>query len=342
MSQSVKILSVLFLLFYLHGELQAQTSSTNVGTSMAQFLKINAGARAEAMGGAFVGSADDATAMFWNPAGISETERGSLSFTHIPWWADIEINQFAFATRAGNIGTFGVSVISLSVPEQEITTVLEPDGTGRFFDASDLMIGVSYARHLLPRFSVGVTAKYVNQQIWNERATGIAFDIGTRYNFGYRNLTLGMSVQNFGPDMRFDGPDLSRFTPNTNDPSEPPSRRPLVKLETLGFPMPLHFQVGAVIDAVDSRFFRWIVAADLKNPSDNLEMISFGSELMFKTDYAALFGRGGYVINNPDQKWSAGTGIMLDVSGYDITVDYSWSEHEYLPGIQRLSVGLNF
>ncbi len=332
--------SLIIMMFFVPDLALAQ--STNVGTSGAQFLKINAGARAEAMGGAFVGSANDATAMFWNPAGIAQVERGSLSFTNIPWWADVEINQFAFATQVQNIGVFGVSVINLSVPEQEITTVDQPDGTGRFFDANDLMIGVSFARYLLPEFSVGITAKYVSQQIWNERATTLAFDIGTQYNFGYRNLTLGMAVNNFGPDMTYSGSDLARFIPDTNDPAEPPSRRPLANLETLGFPLPLNFQVGVVVDAVDSRYLRWILAADLKNPSDNYEMVSLGNEIEFKLDFASLFGRGGYTINNPDQKWSVGAGLMVDLSGYNVHFDYSYSEHEYLPGVQRISVSLSF
>ncbi|MCC5933809.1 MAG: PorV/PorQ family protein [Balneolales bacterium] len=320
----------------------AVAQSVNAGTSGAQFLKINAGARAEAMGGAFAGSANDATALFWNPAGITQVERGSVSFTNIPWWADVEINQFAAALSAGNLGVFGLSVISLSVPEQEITTVDQPDGTGRFFDANDLMVGVSYARKLLPQFSVGVSAKYVSQQIWNQRAGALAFDIGTQYNFGYRNLTLGMTVSNFGPDMQYSGSDLAFFVPDRNDPTQPPGRRALANLETLGFPLPLHFQVGAVMDAIDTRYLLWRVAADLKNPSDNYEMLSFGTELEFKLEFASVFGRGGYTFNNPDQKWSVGTGLMIDLSGYNIYVDYSWSEHEYLPGIQRLSVSLSF
>ncbi|MCH8566957.1 MAG: PorV/PorQ family protein [Balneolales bacterium] len=328
--------------FYSGKSAKVQAQSTNVGTSTAQFLKINAGARAEAMGGAFVGITDDALAMFWNPAGIAHINQASVMFTNIPWWADIEVNQFAGAVSFEGIGTFGVSVMALSVPEQEIRTVDQPDGTGRFFDAGDLMIGVSYARHLLPQFSVGITAKYVTQRIWNERASGLAFDIGTQYNFGFRNLTLGMAVHNFGADMRFEGSDLARFIPPSNDPSEPPSRRPLTNLETLGFPLPLHFQVGAVIDAVNTSYLRWIVAADLKNPSDNYEMLSLGSEAEIKMDFASVFARGGYTFNNPDQKWSVGGGLLIDLSGYDVLVDYSWSEHEFLPGIRRLSVSLSF
>lgn len=330
------------LLLFPAPEAAAQSTSTNVGSSGAQFLKINAGARAEGMGGAFTGRADDATAAFWNPAGIVRGGRGSVSFTNIPWWADVEVNQLALAMEAGSAGHVALSIISLRVPEQEITTVDQPDGTGRFFDAGDLMIGLSFARYLLPEFSVGVSAKYVNQRIWNEQASGLAFDIGTQYNFGFRNLTLGMAVSNFGADMSYSGSDLTRFEPAPNDPSQPDSRRPLVELQTLDYPLPLNFQVGLAADVMQSQFFRWGLAADLQNPNDNKEMLNLGNELEFATEYGSVFLRGGYKINNPDADWALGSGLLLDISGYSILVDYAYSQHTRLPGTQRLSIGLQF
>lgn len=318
----------------------AEAQSVNVGTTGAQFLKINAGARAEALGGAYVGLAQDASALFWNPAGIAWVDGKSATFTNISWWTGIDINQFGASASFGNTGSFGISVINLSVPEQEITTVDQPDGTGSFFDANDLMIGVTYARRLLAEFSVGITAKFVHQRIWNQSAQSFAFDIGTQYRFGYRNLTLGMTVNNFGPDMAYSGRDLTRFA--QEDPNNPGSRRPLVTLNTLDFPLPLHFQVGAAIDAINTEHLRWIITTDLKNPSDNYEQLGFGSEIQLLTGVAGASLRGGYTINNPDQKWAAGAGIHALVAGYVFQIDYSYSEHEYLSGIQRLTFGINF
>jgi len=120
----------------------------------------------------------------------------------------------------------------------EVTTELQPNGTGEFFDAQDLMIGVSYARRLTEGFSFGVTAKYVNQRIWNESATGFAFDVGTQYRIGFRDLTLAMSMTNFGADMKYNGRDLrfkfdkdSTLTYNRLAPS---------KLAAEDYPLPLH------------------------------------------------------------------------------------------------------
>ena len=62
-----------------------------VGTFDGQFLKITVGARAAGMGNAFVAIADDATALYWNAAGIAriETDKSQLSLNHAGWLADM-------------------------------------------------------------------------------------------------------------------------------------------------------------------------------------------------------------------------------------------------------------
>ncbi len=330
----------IFCLLLLSGFSTLIAQSENVGTAGAQFLKINADARAEALGGAYVGLTTDASSLFWNPAGIAWIEGNSATFTNIQWWTGIDINQAAIAFNAGSVGVFGISMINLAVPEMEITTVDQPDGTGRFYDANDLMLGVSYGRRLLAEFSIGVSIKYVHQRIWNQSAQTIAFDLGTQYRFNFRNLTLGMTVHNFGPDMFYRGRDLTRFA--NEDSNNPGSRRPLVSLNTLDFPLPINFQVGLAIDAIELDNFRWIVTTDLKNPSDNNEQISFGSELQLITDFGGASIRGGYIVNNPDQKWAVGAGINANLRSFGFRVDYSYSEHEYLSAIQRLTFGVQF
>ena len=64
---------------------------------------------------------------------------------------------------------------------------------------------------LTDRFNVGLTVKYIYQRIWNETATGIAFDVGTQYRLDFQNLTIAMCMTNFGADMNYDGPDLIFF-----------------------------------------------------------------------------------------------------------------------------------
>ena len=59
------------------------------GTTAANYLKIGVGARATAMGGAFTAIADDATALYWNPAGLSQIKGKQLSASYNSWFAGI-------------------------------------------------------------------------------------------------------------------------------------------------------------------------------------------------------------------------------------------------------------
>ena len=63
--------------------------------------------------------------------------------------------------RLGDFGNIGFSFTSLSMEDMKVRTVEQPDGTGENFSAGDMAIGLSYARNLTDRFSVGITAKYI-------------------------------------------------------------------------------------------------------------------------------------------------------------------------------------
>jgi len=62
---------------------------SKVGTTAAPFLEIDVGSRAIGMGSAFVAVANDATALYWNPAGISRLPGNEMVFIHSAWIADI-------------------------------------------------------------------------------------------------------------------------------------------------------------------------------------------------------------------------------------------------------------
>ena len=55
------------------------------GISTAQFLKIGVGGRAAALGEAFIAVANDASALYWNPAGLVQFEENQVMFSHNSW-----------------------------------------------------------------------------------------------------------------------------------------------------------------------------------------------------------------------------------------------------------------
>jgi long-subunit fatty acid transport protein len=309
----------------------------NVGTSGAQFLKIPIGARATGMGGAFVGITDDVSSVFWNPAGLVHVRNYQAHFSYMNWLEMFDVNAFAVSYHAGRTGVFALSVLSLTMDKMEITTETQPNGTGLYFDARDIAIGLSYARFLTDRFGVGLTAKYVYQQIWNETGTGIAFDIGTQYRIDFNNLTIAMSMTNFGSELRFDGPDLNVTHDKNRD--FPTSRLTPARLQTDRYPLPLHFQVGIGIDLLRTEFVKARGAVDVTHPNDNFERVHTGLEI---TVYDRIFLRGGYRYNYDDEQLAFGAGANIPVGGSVISFDYAYSIFDILPDVHRISVTLDF
>ncbi len=315
----------------------ASAQNANLGTSGAQFLQIGVGAKSAALGGAYVALAQDAASLFWNPAGIASLPHQSVYFAHTPWRASIQLNSAAYALRVKDLGSFGAAVTVLSMDRMEVTTEYAPEGTGEFFDAQDLMMSLSFARPLNDRFNVGLTAKYIQQKIWNESASGVAFDVGTQYRLWFNNAVIGMSLTNFGGDIRFDGRDLSyRFDTDTGLPD---NRLAPSKLETEAYPLPLHFQVGLALDVMRSGNFAWRLTADVTHPNDNSERVNFGSEVAL---FERAFLRGGYRYNYDDEDVSLGFGLAWPVTNGNLAIDYAYSRHDLLADVHRFAVGLSF
>lgn len=308
----------------------------NLGTSGAQFLKIPVSARAAAMGGAYVAVCQDATSPYWNPAGITRVKNQAAHFSHTKWFDTFDVNAAAFVYNKSGFGAVAASVMMLGVDEMEIVTESEPNGTGRYFDAQDFAAALTYARDLTDRFRVGLTARYIQQRIWNESASGLAFDVGTQYQLPFRNLTIAMTMSNFGADMRYQGADLS--VKYDGDPNFP-NRLVPTRLETEPFALPLNFAFGVAMDLFRSRYAKGIIALDAIHPNDNDERIHVGTELTF-FDRLAL--RGGYKINMDEELYDVGFGVNSFFTGLPLSVDYSYSVYDILPDVHRFSFGLVF
>ncbi|HOC24346.1 MAG TPA: PorV/PorQ family protein [bacterium] len=314
----------------------AQAQNPNLGTSGAQFLKIPVSARAAAMGGAYVAVCQDATSPFWNPAGIAGIKGHAAHFSHTRWFDTFDVSAASYVYNAGSFGAFAASVMMLGVDEMEITTEFQPNGTGAFFDAQDMAVALSYGRELTDRFRVGLTARYIQQRIWNESAGGLAFDVGTQYQLPFRNLVIAMSMSNFGADMRYNGSDMSvKWDGDANFPN----RLVPTRLETEAFALPLNFAFGIAMDLFRAPYARGLVALDAVHPNDNKECIHLGTEITF-FDRLAL--RGGWKVNGEEELYDLGFGVNAFSLGIPLSFDYSYSAYDILPDVHRFSFGLSF
>ncbi len=191
-----------------------------------EFMALGGGARAMAMGGAFAAIADDATATFWNPAGLANFNRlkalpseWQMIFMHSERFGDlVDYNYFsaAFPLGSGESG-WGITFIHLGVDDIPIIQ-LKPgmignsDGDDRFepwneeflnFDytnlpmesANDFALFASYAQRM-GFGAVGASVKLIrNDQITGISSFGIGLDFGFMKCDLWRDLLLGVKLQ---------------------------------------------------------------------------------------------------------------------------------------------------
>jgi hypothetical protein len=167
------------------------------------FLKISTLPRISAMGDVGV-AVTDATWAGVNPSHLINVDGSLLTFAHTAWFQDINLETLSVGTTSRN-HAFGVSVTGLHTDPLEGYDALGiKQGTFRFYD---LAIGATYARRLLPTFSVGATGKVLYEKIDWDSATGFAIDLGASFTYPAPilggSLSLGFAARDLGPRMGY-------------------------------------------------------------------------------------------------------------------------------------------
>jgi len=324
-------------------------AQTKVATSAGQFLKIGVGPRAIAMGGAYVASINDVTSLYWNVGAFQMAEKSELVFSHTDWLVDTKFQWLGFMLHLGDENSLGVSLTQLDYGEEEVTTVGAPGGTGEKWSAKDLAVGLSYSRRLTDRFSMGATVKYIEQRIWNSSATTFAFDLGLLFVTGFNDMRLGVSMTNFGGDLKLDGRDLTRRI--DIDPQNSGSNKALVgDLKTDPWALPLAFRVGLAMDVVKTDELLFTLAGDAIRPNDNESYLNLGGELGWRngsgTHSYGLFLRGGYksvVGIDTEEGLSLGGGLMYTAGGIgSIEVDYAYTQFGLFGNLNTIAVSIGW
>jgi hypothetical protein len=294
----------------------AATIFEKVGTFDGQFLKITVGARSAAMGGAFVGVADDATAVYWNAAGIAriDPDKSQLSLNHANWPADLSFDQVAYVFHMRRIpGALAIHARSLSMQPMVETTAYQPEGTGRTFDAGMMSFGMTYARSFTDKFSAGVTGDFISEGLAEFTQQTMAFDIGTLYDVGTMGMRIGMAISNIGSQITF----IDR------------SAR-----------MPSIFRVGTSAVLMQRADQKLTGSVEFSHPPDNSERLNLGAEYSFRK---YLFLRGGYNFNYDVEGIAGGIGFHLPVSVAGMAdVDYAYTDMKELGGVHRASLTFLF
>lgn len=287
-----------------------------VGTFGGQFLKIGVGARGAGMGGAFVAMVDDATAVFWNAAGIAriDSDKSQLSLNHANWPAELSYDQIGYVFHMKKIpGAFAVHARTLSMQPMEETTAFQPEGTGQTFDAGMMAAGVTYARSFTDKFSAGLTLNMIHTGLADLSQQTFAVDLGTLYDVGAAGMRIGMAIQNIGSQEKF----IDRE-----------ARIPSI------------FRVGTTATLMRRSDQSLVGSFEFSHPPDNSERVNVGAEYSF---HKYLFLRGGYGFNYDAEGMAGGVGMHFPVSVAGMAdLDYSYTDMLDLGSSHRFSLRFQF
>ncbi len=288
-----------------------------VGTTSFAFLKIGVGARAEGLGEAYVSRAIDATAPYWNPAGTGFLEQSVAGVSHTLWPVGIQYTYAAWARPLGHSSAIGLFVGSLSTDAMKETDEYHPGGTGRYFRYGDYLMGLNYALRISDRFAFGANLKVLAEDLEVTQTYGVALDLGTLYDVGYRGIQVGVTLSNIGPDVR----------PHSQN-----------GVTYQAFALPVVYRMG-----VSGYLWRQLlVALQLEKPSDFAETFRIGAEYPVA---GILFLRAGYRLNGrgPGRTvlpsgLSLGFGLRWRLRGHLLLFDYAHTGMGYLGEADRLSL----
>lgn len=324
----MKKITILLFLIIMAAESKAQLFPTlggqRSGISTAQFLKIGVGSRATGMGDAFVAVANDASALYWNPAGIIQSDENSqIIFSHNEWLVDIK-HDFAggFYKLSAN-DAVGVSVTALHMKDMPVTTETMPRGTGEYFTFGDVAVAVSYSRKMTEQFSFGASVRYMEETLDRLKMRGLMVDLGTFYWTGLGTSRFAVTVSNFGNDMAPDGR-VHMF--------EKPD-----KSEWQSFSPPTIFRVGFAFEPYQTEEHAVTASVQLNHPNDNSENVSTGAEYRWRNIF---FVRGGYKINVEEQDFTLGAGLRIPIKLARVNFDYAYSHFSRLGSAHRFSLML--
>ena len=315
-------------------------AQSRVGTTAGAFLQVPTGARYIATGETAVATANDAGALFWNPAGIVNVPGGEVAFEHTEWVAGTQLEYAGGVLQLPGPGTVGAHFYLFNSGEMDVTTLDFEDGTGESFRVQDLSVGLSYARRLTDDFDIGGTLKYVSTQVFRSTASAVAADVGVQYRTPLNNMTLGFGIFNFGSEMRLSGDNTSIRTdldPNTAGDND----GILANLTTQSWDLPLLFRIGVAYDALQAGNVRVRVASDAYFPNDNNQYVNLGAEVTLLDTVVLRGGLSNLFLDDTFGQGSLRLGGGIKIGGA-VRADYAFADRGDLGMINSIGASVRF
>ncbi len=351
-------------------------NNTAYGTTADEFLLLPPSARGTALGGGFAALATDVSAVYYNPAGLAQMDHAGLMASTMNYVAS---TKYAWAAAAfpfsGGARAIGVSVANFGFSNQPVYTVEDPTGsTGQVYSVSETEVGLTYSQQFSDRFSAGITAKLINDQLGLTTGNAFAVDLGTSFHASIagRPIRASFVVQNLGTDISQSGNALNVIynRPPPSGQQDVPQEPATAQLSTKAWPLPVMFRVGVAYDVFQATAGRLTVLGEFTQPNNSLPGFNFGGE--YRVDLSStgfsVAGRASVTywpdnnITPPDSGATGSAGFTSSVGGtsqyraaygggvyyrpgngaFGVGVDYAYRNMGLLGGVSMLSVAFTW
>ncbi len=337
-----KIILVLLTVLLLLGQaITAQAQIVKRGQTGFRFLENPISAEAVGRGGLGVALMTNSNAVFWNPAGLGWLSNIDVSFNYTKGIADINHSSAAVGLPIGSFGVLAVSGIFMDYGDFYGTRRADNEAgyieTGTF-SPSAMAFGLAFSQRVTERFSYGVHLKYAYQDLgsaWvstgdaglgdpglaiEQRKYSIglpAVDVGAYYDFLIYGIRFGAVVQNISREVEY---------------------------EVERFPLPFAVSFGATIEPMlfimdSGSSSRLILSVESRHPRDFRENVKYGAEYLFE-DFLVL--RAGYMDGFDERGFTAGAGVMQQLAGVGVRMNYAYEAFGLFGGVHYVSIGLSY
>jgi hypothetical protein len=342
--------------------------NTGYGTTSAEFLLFGAGARGTALGGAFSSIVTDVSALYYNPAGLALIPRPGVLVGTYDYVADTRYSWGGIAFPfSGGSRAVGIQIGTFGFKDQPVYTAEQPEGTGATYNVSETFVGLTLAQNFSDRFSAGVTAKGIFDNLGRASGEAFAVDFGTSFHASLSGhpIRFSFTVANLGTNLSYSGEALLTETPRDQIPGEPevPSDEQPSQFRTTGYSLPTIFRVGLAYDLLTGDNNRLTLLSDFNQPNNNGAGFSAGGEWMTERLGGSNFGfalRGSYTyaaandLEPIDPNTTAlgdeenlhglafGGGLNYGRENFSLGLDYAWRYLGVLGGTNFFSISLGW
>ncbi|HBL17562.1 MAG: hypothetical protein A2X36_10020 [Elusimicrobia bacterium GWA2_69_24] len=299
----------------------------DAGTSGGEFLKLGADARGAGLGSAMAAASDDASAVYWNPAGLSQVTQHQLNFTGAQLYQSMAYGFMVYARpikalvapRRRFLRPSGMGTLALGALYLDAGTMQEMDNTGHPTGGKvtprDLAVMAGWGASITNLLDIGLTLKYIDSHIQATARTGTA-DVGMRLRMHLADWPYVIAVSGHNLFGR-------------------------LKFRSQEDPLPMSVRLGQSLKPLPY----WTLTGDFVVPRDNAPYPNLGTEFTVPIqDHTAIFLRGGWSGRTNSADLDGVTGIAFGM-GFRLKVfgiDYGWAPYGVLGNTHRFSVTFQF